>query len=131
MREAVLVAVGGAAGAVARWLLSKAIQKGYVFPIGTLVVNVFGSVLLGFVMASASMYGVFSRDQRLILATGFAGGFTTFSTFMYESFWLLREYQPLYMLIYVAVSIMLGLLGIYLGFILANLVYGRAAMATP
>jgi len=47
LREAVPVAVEGAAGAVARWLLSKAIQKGYVFPIGTLVVNVFSSILIG------------------------------------------------------------------------------------
>ena len=71
LREAVLVAVEGAAGAVAGWLLSKAIRKGYVFPIGALAVNVFGLILLGFVMASASMYGIFSRGSKAHLSHQF------------------------------------------------------------
>ncbi|WP_338248848.1 fluoride efflux transporter CrcB [Pyrodictium abyssi] len=131
LREALLVALGGALGAVSRWIVSKTLQAGHVFPLGTLVVNVAGSILLGCVMGASTMYGVFTRDQRLLVATGFAGGFTTFSTFMYESFWMLREHQVAQMIAYMALSIALGILGIYLGFIIASLVYGRAALATP
>ena len=61
------------------------------------------------------MYGVFTRDQRLLVATVFASGFTTFSTFMYESFWMLREHQVMQMIAYMTLSIVLGILGIYLG----------------
>jgi CrcB protein len=131
LREALLVALGGALGAVSRWLVSKTVRSGYTFPVGTLVVNVAGSILLGFVMGASTMYGVFTRYQRLLAATGFAGGFTTFSTFMYESFWMLKEHQVAHMLAYMVMSIAFGVLGIYLGFIIANLVYGRAALATP
>ncbi|WP_201783084.1 fluoride efflux transporter CrcB [Pyrodictium occultum] len=131
LRETLLVALGGALGAVARWLFSKAIQAGHEFPVGTLAVNVLGSILLGFVLEASLLYGVFTRDQRLLIATGFAGAFTTFSTFMYESFSLVREHEGLQALAYVALSLGLGLAGIYLGAVLANMVYGRGTLATP
>lgn len=117
------VATGGALGAVARWLIARLVQNGYEFPVGTLAVNLLGSLLLGFVMGAASLYGAFTRWQRLLVATGFAGAFTTFSTFMYESFMYLLEWSIGEALLYIGVSIALGLLMIYTGYSLSVMVY--------
>jgi len=90
--DAALVFAGGGAGAVARWLVSSWLQRySELFPLGTLAVNVLGSLLLGFIMGAALAYGVFTRWQRLLLATGFAGGFTTFSTFSLETLHLMEQ----------------------------------------
>ncbi|WP_317894589.1 fluoride efflux transporter CrcB [Pyrofollis japonicus] len=118
-----LIALGGALGALARWSLASIVQNNHEFPIGTLVVNVLGSLLLGFVLGAASLYGAFTREQRLLLATGFAGAFTTFSTFMYESLMLLVEYSAAYAIAYIGLSISLGLAAVYLGYTLAAMVY--------
>jgi len=82
-------------------------------------------------MALASMYGVFSRDQRLILATGFAGGLTTFSTFMYEKLLAPKRVSATLHAYLRDCEYLLGLLGYISGFILANLACGCAAMAMP
>ncbi len=119
------VAIGGALGAVSRWLLARIVQDGHEFPVGTLAVNLLGSLLLGFVMGAASLYGAFTRWQRLLIATGFAGAFTTFSTFMYESFMYILEWSIGDALLYIGTSIALGLLMIYAGYSLSALVYRR------
>ena len=119
------VAIGGALGAVSRWLLARIAQNGYEFPVGTLAVNLLGSLLLGFVMGAASLYGAFTRWQRLLIATGFAGTFTTFSTFMYESFMYILEWSIGEALLYIGTSIALGLLMIYTGYSLSAMVYRR------
>ncbi len=80
---------------------------------------------MGFIMGASAYYGVFSRWERLLLATGFAGAFTTFSTFMYESLVLLREGPSFYGLINIVSSIVFGLLMVYLGLAAAGVVYGR------
>ena len=124
--DAALVFAGGGAGAVARWLVSSWLQRySELFPLGTLAVNVLGSLLLGFIMGAALAYGVFTRWQRLLLATGFAGGFTTFSTFSYESLRLLVD-SPLLGLANLAANVLGGLLAAYLGYVAAGVVYGRA-----
>jgi len=124
-RDWLAVALGGGLGALARWRLSDAVQRrgGPYFPWGTLAVNVVGSFLLGFIMGAAVRGGVFSRWQRLLLATGFAGAFTTFSTFMYESLVLLAR-EPLYGAASMVASLVLGMLGVYLGIVAAGVVYG-------
>jgi CrcB protein len=121
--DAGVVALGGALGAIARWQLGRIIQGSHEFPVGTLFVNLVGSLLLGFVMGAASLYGVFSRTQRLLIATGFAGAFTTFSTFMYESLMLLLEYSAAEAALYIALSIGLGLTAVYLGYSAAAAVF--------
>ncbi|WP_048191600.1 fluoride efflux transporter CrcB [Pyrolobus fumarii] len=122
----VIVLLGGGLGAVARWKLSMLVQEkcGCMFPLGTLVVNVLGSFLLGFVLGAAKFYGVFTREQRLFLATGFAGGFTTFSTFSYETFTLLSE-MPLYAALNIVANVLAGLAAVYLGMVAAGVLYGR------
>jgi fluoride exporter len=81
-----LVCVGGAAGAVARWLLDGAVQRRWPsrFPTGVLLVNIVGSFVLGAVLATT--LGWEQRTEwTALLGTGFCGGFTTFSTFAYET----------------------------------------------
>ena len=117
--------VGGGIGAVARWLISAKVQKyAMLFPLGTLAVNLLGSFLLGFIMAVYRYHGVFTREQLLLLATGFCGALTTFSTFAYETFMLLRD-APLYGVLNIIVSLIGGLLAVYIGYITAGVVYGR------
>ena len=120
-----IVLAGGGLGAVARWLLSGALQEalGWYFPVGTLAVNVLGSALLGFVMGASAELGVFTREQRLFLAAGFAGSFTTFSTMEYELLVLLRD-SPWLGAAFLAASVVLGLLAVYIGYAVAILVYG-------
>lgn len=85
------VALGGALGAVTRYLLSGIVQDGHTFPVGTLSVNVIGSFLLGFFMFSSEYFGFFSQEIRALIAIGFLGAFTTMSTFSYESFRMLMD----------------------------------------
>ena len=89
------VALGGALGAVLRYGLSGWLQAltGLVFPIGTLAVNVLGSLILGGVMELSTGRYLFSLETRLLLTTGFCGGLTTFSTFSYETLALLQGQQ--------------------------------------
>jgi len=93
MRQLLAVAVGGAAGAVMRWLMASGIQRmaGGAFPWGTLAVNALGSFLLGFLFVWLIERSSASELMRLALTVGFLGAFTTFSTYSLESIRLLQE----------------------------------------
>ncbi len=88
----IFVTVGGATGALARYWLSGWVASAFsgFFPLGTLVVNVLGSFLLGFGMQAMEAVPV-SAEVRTMLTIGFLGAFTTFSTFSYETVALLRD----------------------------------------
>lgn len=88
-----LVALGGVVGCVARYWMAGAVQRlgDGGFPSGTLAVNVAGSLLIGLVMSLSLERGLLDEDLRLLLTTGFCGGFTTMSTFSYETLALLRD----------------------------------------
>jgi CrcB protein len=111
------VAIGSALGGVARFLLSTAIQQkaGTVVPIGTLLVNISGSLLLGFLMSYALSTTAISPEVRGLLTAGFCGGFTTFSTFTYETMLLVEEGELGRAAVYVLVSVIVSLIGVYLG----------------
>jgi CrcB protein len=91
-----LVCAGGAAGTAARYLLSSWLERfsGASFPWGTLVVNLLGSFLLGVVMEVALTTDLVSPTLRITLATGLLGGFTTYSSFNYETLRLLQTANP-------------------------------------
>ncbi len=121
-----VVFAGGGFGALSRWILSIYIQNKFslvLFPISTLIVNIIGSFIIGFIMGATVVHGVFSREQRLLLATGYTGSLTTFSTFEYETFRIM-SYSYSLAFLNVAMSIILGLVFVYLGYVVADIVYG-------
>lgn len=124
MRLAMAVAVLGAAGSLARWLLSTLVQRhaGAAFPAGTLVVNALGSVAIGVVMGVFAARGAESSPVRVALTAGFMGGFTTYSSFALET-WLLLERRAL---LAAAVNVA-ATLAICIGGCAVGLVAGRAA----
>ena len=105
------VALGGALGSVARFLLGNLIQEraGPGFPLGTLVVNVTGSLLLGF-LAESTMANAASREVRVFLTAGLCGGYTTFSTFSLETVRLLETGDHRRAALNVAGAVVLSLL---------------------
>ena len=116
------VALGSAVGGVSRYLLSAIVQArvATTFPLGTLIVNVSGSLLLGFVMRYALGTGSVSPELRALLTTGFCGGYTTFSTFSYETASLLERGDYRRASVYVAGSVALSLIAMLLGFAAAR-----------
>jgi len=121
-----VVAAGGALGAVSRYLATGWVQglSGDFFPWGTLVVNVLGSLALGFglVWLQAS---VASAEARQFVAIGFLGSFTTFSTFSYETVAMLRDGEWWRAGGYVAASVAVGLMAVFLGMGAANALLRR------
>src|SRR5215813_3014698 len=93
MSRMLLVSLGGALGSLARYGLAGVVQQatGASFPWGTLMVNVLGSFVIGLVLAASLDRGLIGADLRIFLAVGFCGGFTTMSTFGYETVALLRD----------------------------------------
>lgn len=123
LRIILLVGFGGFAGSVLRYLASSSVQKLFLlsFPFGTLFVNVVGSLIIGFLFGLGERGNILSPEARLFFATGFCGGFTTFSTFSLESLSLLRDGQWLFFLLYAVGSVLLGLLFVFMGFWLSRL----------
>ena len=112
------IAVGGTLGAITRYLMSKALPN-LPLPWGTLVVNAVGSFILSFVLYSSFFAGLFTRAQRLLIATGFCGSLTTFSTFAYEAFALYSDGGLILSIANVLMNLVAGLLAIWLGRALA------------
>jgi CrcB protein len=117
-----LVALGGALGSVGRFLLGPALQRALnaTFPIGTLIINVIGSLVLGFVMRLAAEGVSITPEARAFVAVGFCGGFTTFSTFSYEALRLLEDGEGGRAAMYVVASVLLSLAAAYLGIVSAR-----------
>ena len=111
------VALGSAVGGVARFALASLVQQraGPNFPLGTLVVNISGSFVLGLVLRYALGTQAISPEVRALLTTGFCGGYTTFSTFTYDTMVLLEDGQTSRAGLYVLLSVALSLAGAWLG----------------
>ena len=123
LKNILLVALGGAAGSVARYLLSKAIQDtaATAFPWGTMAVNVAGCLLIGLLYGLASGDGTrLGADLKLMLTVGFCGGFTTFSTFANESLTLAKTGDALLSAAYIGLSVALGIIAVAAGAQLAK-----------
>jgi fluoride exporter len=119
----VSVAIGGAAGSVARYLLSGALQErtSSFFPVGTLAVNVSGCLAIGFLMRLVLDTGEFSPTLRALLTTGFCGGFTTFSAFAWETIGAAEEGAWRRAVAYAGGSVVLGIGAVWLGSFAAQL----------
>lgn len=122
----VLVALGGMIGSLGRYWMSGVVQDLAVrpFPYGTLAVNVTGSFALGLIMALSLERGVIGADVRLFLSIGLCGGFTTMSTFSYETFALLREGAVVAAAANAVGTILLCLTAVWLGMVVARAMWG-------
>lgn len=121
-KSILLIGAGGFAGSVLRYLLTRYLTTLWPvsFPTGTFVVNILGCFLIGLIMG-LSFQSAVTTQGRLLLATGFCGGFTTFSTYSLEIFELAQRGEAGISLLYLLASILAGLLFIWLGFMAANL----------
>lgn len=118
------VALGGAVGAMLRYGLTGWLQTltGLMFPIGTLAVNVAGSLVIGSVLELSTGRFLFSVETRLLLTTGLCGALTTFSTFSYETFALLEGQQWGAAIGNILLNVVLCLVATYLGVVLARVI---------
>ena len=112
IRNFLLVGVGGAAGSMARYGISYAINRvlTHPFPLATFLINVMGCLLIGVLFGLVSRYNWMQQWGVLLLASGFCGGFTTFSTFALENVTLMQKSQSAVALVYTFLSIAIGLL---------------------
>lgn len=120
-----LVGAGGFLGAVSRYLTSGWVHNLLdkpLFPYGTLFVNIFGCFLIGLFNGIFETRQIFNPELRLLIFIGFLGGFTTFSTFGYELFSFMRDSQFLSAALNLLLSVVLGLVAVWLGHTLSKLI---------
>ena len=123
LKQLLLIGAGGFIGSVARFLVSRLNTRidWLSIPIGTLTVNVLGSLLIGFLIGISEKSPILTVEWRMFLMVGLCGGFTTFSSFTGENLVLLKNGQILPLLLYTALSIFLGFVAVYLGYISTRL----------
>ncbi len=122
MKNYLLVAVGSAIGGMTRFFLSNLVYKflSPYFPFGTLVVNVIGSFIIGIIIFYLDAQELISYQTRILLTIGFCGGLTTFSTFTYETFSLMKDSEYLLAFLNIILSIILTLSAIFTAFIISK-----------
>lgn len=124
MQNVLLVGLGGFLGSVLRYAVGGALGRlkaGWTFPLETLLINVLGCVVIGLLAGLSESRGLFSGATRAFLFIGLLGGFTTFSTFGYETFQLMRDGQWSHAALSTALQISLGIGGVWAGHAVAVL----------
>ena len=116
------IAAGSALGGAGRYVIGTALQQrfGLAFPVGTHHITIPGSLLLGFLLRLALGGSQISPETRIFLTTGFCGGYTTFSTFTYETAVMVESGQYRRAAVYITLSVVLSLLATFGGFALAQ-----------
>ncbi len=116
------IALGGALGSVARFSVVNASDRllGFSFPVGTLIVNVLGSLAIGYIAAFMLSKFPDAENSRYFLTTGFLGGFTTFSAFSLDLLQQIQRGENLMAIVYVLASVLLGMAAVMLGYLLAQ-----------
>lgn len=121
MKQLLLVFVGGGFGSVLRYAISKYLnspQDG--IPYGTFAANILGSLLIGIILGLAAKNDTLTSNQTLLLATGFCGGFTTFSAFAYENHVFLKAGDFTSFALYTIASFIIGFLAVFFGLFLVK-----------
>ena len=116
MKQLALVFLGGGTGSMLRFAIGKWLNSAESgIPYGTFAANIIGSLLIGIVLGLAAKNESLSTHQTLLLASGFCGGFTTFSTFAYEAHVFLKDGNFVHFSLYTIASFVLGFLAVFLG----------------
>lgn len=123
-RYLIYVLVGSSIGGAARYLTQEFVQKNYpsFIPLGTLSVNIIGSFIIGIIYALAEKSKI-SAEVRILIATGFCGGFTTFSSFAFENIKLIQDGELFNTALYLLLSIVIGFIAVYLGILFTKLIF--------
>ena len=121
MKQLIIIGLGGMAGSISRYLLQQAVLRHYItiFPLGTFLINIFGCLLIGLIFGFADRFAWLTEEWRLLLAVGFCGSFTTFSTFAFDNMQLIKDGNYMQLLAYVLASVLIGVLFVWTGFIIA------------
>jgi fluoride exporter len=119
LKEFLYIFIGGGAGSVLRYLFSKGLNLSYQLPLGTLLVNVVGSLILGFLLGYI-LKNNSTGPLVLLLTVGFCGGFTTFSAFAVENLSYLKNGDFLLFAAYSLLSLILSILAVFGGFLLVK-----------
>ena len=125
-KQIIIVAIGGAFGSVLRYKLGGTIlhhTEQWNFPISTFSINLLGCAVIGLLAALVEHHDLFSTSTRLLLFTGLLGGFTTFSAFGYESFFLIRRGLFTVALSYVGFSVIGGLVAVSIGYKIVDVLW--------
>ena len=121
MKSFLLVFLGGGLGSSLRYLVASAMnQYSKVLPFGTFTVNILGCLFIGMILGYAQKENTLTSNQILLLATGFCGGFTTFSAFANENLELIKNGEIFNFSFYTISSVLIGISAVYIGFYLTN-----------
>lgn len=121
MKQLILVFIGGGFGSALRFLIGKWLNSSETgIPYGTFTANILGSLLIGIILGLAAKNDSLTQNQTLLLATGFCGGFTTFSTFAYENQVFLKSGDFMNFAVYTIASFIVGFLAVFIGMYLVK-----------
>ena len=123
MKNLLFVFIGGGFGSVLRFVIGKWLNNSENgIPYGTFVANILGSLLIGVILGYAAKNDALSQNSTLLLATGFCGGFTTFSTFAYENHIFLKSGDFTSFAFYTIASFVIGFLAVFAGMYLVKFI---------
>ncbi len=117
LRTLLLIGLGGFLGSISRFLIALGVNRVFqsVLPIGTLAVNILGCLLIGIIYSLAEQKNILGPELRIFLGVGFCGGFTTYSSFAFEKFSLIKTGDFLLLSVYIGASVFLGLIAVFIG----------------
>ncbi len=126
MKQFLLVFIGGGIGSVLRYIIGKTLNSSQTgIPYGTFTANILGSLLIGIILGLAAKNQALTQNHTLLLATGFCGGFTTFSTFAYENHVFLKEGDFTSFALYTIASFIIGFLAVFAGIFLVDYLWNN------
>jgi CrcB protein len=125
LQKYLLIAIGGALGSLTRYLVGSTIvnRMGTRFPYGTFVINITACLIVGFFLAAVGQRAEVNPAWRFLIPIGFVGAYSTFSTFEWETFVHLQTGDFLIAALYVSLSILVGLVAVWLGVVLARIAF--------